>query len=139
MSRILTATMLLAGTILSGAAQAETVTFKATMNGAAEVPAKTTMGHGEATATLDTTTKVLTYSVTYADLSGPATAGHFHGPAAAGANAGVAVPFAAAASPISGTATLTEAQVSDLIAGKYYANIHTAANPGGEIRGQLTK
>ena len=45
----------------------------------------------------------------------------------------------AAASPITGTATLTDAQVADLEAGKYYVNIHTAANRGGEIRGQLTK
>jgi hypothetical protein len=41
-------------------------------------------------------------------------------------------------SPIKGTATLTDAQVADLMAGKYYVNVHTAANPAGEIRGQLT-
>lgn len=70
-------------------------------------------------------------------LSGPATAAHFHGPASAGANAGVVVPFANAASPIEGQATITAAQAADLMAGRWYANIHTAANPGGEIRGQM--
>jgi hypothetical protein len=65
---------------------------------------------------------------------------HIHGPAAVGANAGVVVPFKApVTSPITGTATLTDAQMADLEAGKYYANVHTAANPGGEIRGQLMK
>ena len=36
-------------------------------------------------------------------------------------------------------ATLTDAQIADLVAGKWYFNIHTAANPGGEVRGQVTK
>jgi hypothetical protein len=42
-------------------------------------------------------------------------------------------------SPFEGEATLTDAQASDLMAGKWYFNIHTAANKGGEIRGQVTK
>jgi hypothetical protein len=54
-----------------------------------------------------------------------------------GANAGVVVPFANPVSPVEGKATLTAPQVADLMAGKWYANVHTAANPGGEIRGQL--
>ena len=57
-----------------------------------------------------------------------------------GANAGVAVPIPnVAASPAQGSATLTDAQAADLVAGRYYINIHTAANPAGEIRGQVTK
>jgi len=49
------------------------------------------------------------------------------------------VPFPSTASPITGTATLTDAQAADLEAGKCYVNVHTAANKGGEIRGQLAK
>jgi hypothetical protein len=50
------------------------------------------------------------------------------------------VPFEGSlASPIKGSATLTEAQAADLLAGKYYINIHTAAHKGGEIRGQVEK
>jgi hypothetical protein len=78
--------------------------------------------------------------MTYADLSGPATAAHFHGPAAAGANAGVAVPIGNnPASPTTGSVTLTDDQIKDLEAGNWYANVHTAANKGGEIRGQMTQ
>ncbi|MEJ1977264.1 MAG: CHRD domain-containing protein [Acetobacteraceae bacterium] len=122
------------------AAQADTVTFHATMNGATEVPAKTTNGKGTVTATLDTATKVLTYTVEFSGLTGPATMGHFHGPAVAGANAGVLVPFPSpVTSPIHATAKLTDAEITDLETGKVYANIHTAANPGGEIRGQMVK
>jgi CHRD domain len=126
--------------MISAAAQAETVKFHATMNGASEVPPKTTAGTGTVDASLDTTTKVLTYTVTYTGLSGPATMAHFHGPAPVGANAGVLVPLTPPlASPVKGTATLTDAQITAFESGNVYANVHTAANPGGEIRGQLTK
>ena len=88
----------------------------------------------------DAASKKLSWKVTYSGLSGPATAAHFHGPAEAGKNAGVAVAIPnATTSPVEGSATLTDAQAADLLAGKLYVNIHTAANPGGEIRGQVTK
>ena len=121
----------------SGGAMAATVTCTGTMNGATEVPPKTTDGKGTANATLDTSSKMLTYDVEYTGLTGPATVAHFHGPAAPGANAPVVKPFASAASPIKGEMTLTDGQMADLQAGKWYANVHTAANPGGEIRGQM--
>ncbi|PLC07439.1 CHRD domain-containing protein [Variovorax sp. RO1] len=111
--------------------------FSGAMNAASEVPPNMTRGSGMAEAWLNRDTNVLKYKITYDGLSGPATAAHFHGPAAAGANAGVVLPFASAASPIEGQATLTPAQAADLVAGKWYANIHTAANPAGEIRGQM--
>jgi CHRD domain len=124
---------------VSAAAHAETMAFKATLNGASEVPPTTSAGTGTATATLDTATKMLSWDVTYSGLSGPARAAHIHGPAAPGTNAGVVVPFKGSlASPIRGSKALTAAQMADLEAGKYYVNIHTAANKGGEIRGQLT-
>jgi hypothetical protein len=97
-----------------------------------------TDGTGEAMVSLDTMSKQLTYTVTFSKLSGPATAAHFHGPAAAGANAGVVLPLQAPiVSPVHGTATLTDAQIAELKAGMWYINVHTAANPAGEIRGQV--
>ena len=123
-----------------GGAQSAEVNFKADLSGASEVPPVNTAGKGAATAALDTTTKTLSWTVTYSGLSGPATAGHIHGPAAPGANAGVLVPFSGStASPIKGSATLTDAQISDLEAGRTYINLHTANNKGGEIRGQLMR
>jgi len=121
-----------------GVARADQINFKADLNGASEVPPVTSAGKGTATASLDTATKMLTWTVTYSGLT--PTAGHIHGPAAPGANAGVLVPFSGGlASPIKGSATLTDAQISDLEAGRTYINLHTADNKGGEIRGQLVR
>jgi len=114
--------------------------MKATLDGASEVPAVTTAGKGTADIDYDPASKKLSWKVTYTGLSGPATAAHFHGPAGATDKAGVAVAIPnAGTSPVEGSATLTDAQAADLTAGKYYVNIHTAANPGGEIRGQVMK
>jgi hypothetical protein len=114
--------------------------FTADLKAASEVPANDSKGSGALTATYDTATKKLTYSVTYKDLSGPAAAAHFHGPADAKTNAGVVVPVKEITpGTLKGEATLTDAQAADLEAGKWYFNIHTAANKGGEIRGQVMK
>jgi len=123
--------------LLSLPAHADTLTFHAMLDAATEVPPKTSAGTGMLEATLDTATKKLTYTITYSGLTGAATMAHFHGPALPGANAGVAVPFKSPASGSSDTVTLTDAQIADLEAGKWYTNVHTAANPGGEIRGQV--
>jgi len=134
---LLTAALAWAAAAPLQAMAADTVTFTSKLSGAAEVPANTSLGTGSLEATLDKGSNQLTWQLTFVGLSGPATMAHFHGPAMPGANAGVAVPFATAVSPIEGKATLTPAQVADLTAGKWYVNVHTAANPGGEIRGQL--
>ncbi|MFZ2008165.1 MAG: CHRD domain-containing protein [Stellaceae bacterium] len=135
----LVAASLLATALAWSYAQAASETFTGTLSNAAEVPPTTGSGSGTAQVTLDTATKEITYKVTYSGLSGPAAAAHIHCGAAAGANAGVAVPFKDAASPITGSAKLTDAQAADLEAGKCYVNVHTAANKGGELRAQLQK
>src|ERR1700687_3263169 len=139
MSKTMLATLALGAAItFAGPAFAEKM--KATLDGKSEVPANTTAGKGTADIDYDAASKKLTWKLTYSGLTGPATAAHFHGPAEPGKNAGVAVAIPAAAlSPAEGSATLTDAQAADLMAGKFYINIHTAANPGGEIRGQVTK
>ena len=139
MNKTMLATLALGAAItLAGPAFADKM--KATLSGKSEVPANTSAGTGTAELDYDPASKKLTWTLTYTGLSGPATAAHFHGPAEADKNAGVAVAIPnAGTSPVQGSATLTDAQAADLAAGKYYINIHTAANPGGEIRGQVTK
>jgi hypothetical protein len=124
--------------ILTAGASADTVSYKAELKGSQEVPANDSKGTGTAAVTYDTATKTLKWKVTYSGLSGPATVAHIHGPADAGNNAGVQIGFEKADSPIEGSKSLTDAQAADLAAGKLYINVHTAANPKGEIRGQLT-
>jgi len=137
---------IIAGVLLAGslalAASAQQMsnvkTFHATLSGAQEVPKVATAGTGSADLKLDTSTKMLSWTVTYSGLTGPAVAAHIHGPAAIGANAGVLVPFSdVGMSTFTGSAKLSDAQIADLMAGKTYVNIHTAANKGGEIRGQV--
>ncbi len=125
---------------LAPQAFAQAVMYKATLTAAAQVPPNDSKGTGTLTASYDPASKKLTYTVDYKDLSGLATAAHFHGPADAKSNAGIVVPVTGAlTSPIKGEATLTDAQVADLAAGRWYFNVHTAANKGGEIRGQVMK
>lgn len=114
------------------------VAFSTQLTGMNEVPPVRTAGTGRVDAVLDKNTRLLRWKASFNALSGPATAAHFHGPAAAGRNAGVALPWPGALSGrYEGRATLTPAQAEELMAGRWYANIHTAANPGGEIRGQM--
>ncbi|KDB07985.1 CHRD domain containing protein [Burkholderia sp. lig30] len=130
---------LLAGVLSTGSAFAETIRMTASLQPSSEVPPTTSKGSGAVDATFDTATHTLQWTVTYRDLSGPATAAHFHGPAPVGQNAGaqVPVPKDALASPIKGEKALTDGQVTELMGGKWYFNIHTKAHPSGEIRGQV--
>ena len=107
-----------------------------TLVGANEVPAVTTRATGRATVTVDANCGV-TATVITEELN--PTAAHIH-EGAAGANGGVAVPlnktgpntFAAAPG-----AKFTPAQCDAYKKGNTYINVHSAANPGGEIRGQI--
>ena len=120
-------------------AAAEKLSFTADLKAANEVPPNKSPGTGTLAGAYDTASKKLEWTVTYAGLTGAVTGAHFHGPADATKNAGVAVTIPGAASPATGSATLTDAQAADLMAGKWYVNVHTAANKDGEIRGQVTK
>ena len=120
---------------------AEVLHYEATISPSTEVPPVTdSKATGHLNASYDPATMVLTYEVGYADLTGPAAAAHFHGPAPAGKNAPVWIPVTGnLASPIKGSAKLTDDQAKALANGELYFNIHTPMNKGGEMRGQVIK
>ena len=114
----------------------------ATASPAQEVPPVTnSTGSGTVTGTYNKNTNTLVYTATWTGLTGNATNMHFHGPANVGEPAGVAVGITGFTNTGSGSVTntiqLSEAQEADMLGGKWYYNVHTGANPGGEIRGQV--
>jgi hypothetical protein len=127
--------------LVSVAAHAATINLKADLKASSEVPPTAGSGTGTLTATLDTESHELKYHVEFSGLTGAVVAAHFHGPAAEGEKGKPQVPVKGSpiASPIDGKATLTPEQAKDLTDGKWYFNLHTAANPGGEVRGQIVK
>ena len=127
------------GLALASPAMAATVNLKADLKAASEVPPTDSKGAGSVTATFDTASKKLSWKGNVSGLTGPATAAHFHA-GEVGKNGGVVVPIAGAdKGSFEGSATLTDAQAADLMDGKWYVNVHTATNKGGEVRGQVTK
>ena len=96
---------------------------------------------GSATIRFDNNTNTLSWNISYSGLSGTVQAMHFHGPAAPGANGPIQVNIGAISnltSPIIGSTVLSAAQIGYLFDGLLYLNTHTALNPAGEIRGQVT-
>ena len=140
-STLVFAGLAMAGLLAAAPASAEMIKYKAMVSPSTEVPPVTnSKATGSLSATYDTDSRMLTYEVGYADLTGPASMAHFHGPAPAGKNAGVMVPIDGdLASPLKGSVKLTEDQAKALANGDLYFNIHTPMNKGGEMRGQMVK
>jgi CHRD domain-containing protein len=115
------------------------VNLKADLKASSEVPPNESKGTGSVIATFDTDSNKLSWKGTLSGLSGPVTAAHFH-TADVGRNGAVAVAIIGAdKDAFEGSATLTDTQAEDLMAGKWYVNIHTATYKAGEIRGQVTR
>ena len=111
--------------------------IKVTLSGANEVPPVTTTAAGSGTIMVGMDMSV-SGGVTTTGIA--ATAAHIH-EAAAGKNGPVIVPMTKNGDngwTIAAGAKLTEAQMASLKAGNLYVNVHSAANPGGELRGQLS-
>lgn len=136
------------------------IEYTATLTGGQEVPAITTSGTGTFNATLDESSNILTYTLTYSGLGSAASMAHIHGPAAVGVNAGALVDFTTSATTGrtltlgtsgsgSGTINLSVTAIFTgitgdslrklLDSGNAYVNVHSATNGNGEIRGQITR
>lgn len=125
--------------LLASPVMAQTVNLRAELKGSNEVPPLNLAGSGQVTAIFDPATKKLSWKGSLSNLTATPTMAHFHGPAEASKNAGIQVTIPNPGSSFSGEATLTDQQVRDMLAGMWYVNIHTAAHPAGELRGQLLK
>ena len=112
--------------------------FAMDMDGMQENPAVTLGSQGWGTFNINTCTNTLLFHIVVESLSGPETASHIHGLALHGTNAGVIFPLPGGLVK-SGSWTYPESMESAILDGRTYVNIHTAANPGGEIRGQIAR
>ncbi|MBD2755116.1 CHRD domain-containing protein [Spirosoma validum] len=114
------------------------------LTGEQEVPVKNVPGSGTADVVYDKSTHVLSYTLTWSNLTGNATGAHIHGPAPRGVNAPIKHDFFSLISKTT-SGTFSNSTVVDgtsltednLLNGQYYFNMHTPANPAGEIRGQI--
>ncbi len=145
------------GTVSANDDHSDRKDAKAKLSGFAEVPAISTTGTGKLRLSIDKTNTTITYELTFSGLSGAATGAHLHlGQAGVAGAVIVNLCPGACVSPVTGTVVAgnivvtTAAQAQGIAgpadwaevlrairAGVVYANVHTAAYPGGEIRGQV--
>jgi hypothetical protein len=151
--RTLLNTLLASSAMIASTASADLITLNFPINVEQEVPAPTIPTgfnpSGMGTVIVNTSTMMIQWEITYSGLTGPIVGpgAHFHGPADFGQTAGVELFIAGhgsdfplpqpASGVLTGSAQLTSQQQSDLLAGLWYVNIHTAMNQPGEIRGQV--
>ena len=153
---VVAAGMIVLGT--AGTVQAQTITFTATLTGSNETPAPgvVTGAFGTASVTWDTATQTLSWIIDVWNMPSGTNNAHFHvgGPGVAGPTV-VNIPFPPQISNdyrLTGSATSTnltprsdqgirswEDFAQSLMGGQIYINIHSNNNPGGEIRGQVTR
>ena len=123
-----------------GELRGQIVPLNAVLDQAQETPTPpvASTGTGWMTATIDTAANTISYYIAYSGLTGAVNAAHFHGLSNYGAPGGVRVTLAATASPMTGTVSYPAADEAAILSGRYYVNLHTVANSGGEIRGQVS-
>jgi hypothetical protein len=116
--------------------------FSNMLTGAQENPPVASQGQGIIVGFYDDVSNVISYGISFNDLTGNTTAGHFHAPAPVGTNAPVIIgymgfPTGVKSGLYTNTHVLNATQEAQLLAGLWYSNIHTSTSPGGEIRGQI--
>jgi hypothetical protein len=118
-----------------------TYTLSGNASGSQEVPAVSTTASGTLSGKYNATSNLFEYDIDFTGLSGTVSVAHMHGPALAGVSAPPVVDLSITTNGINGelkgSATLHDSMEAHLLSGKLYYNIHTVANPNGEIRGQV--
>jgi hypothetical protein len=130
-ARFLVPAVALLAAAATSPASAETLSFKAEL---AAIDGTDSNAAGTLTAAYDTSSKKLTWHGSYRGLETYATAANLHG-----TTDRVVVRLRNIDSPFAGTATVSERQAADLIAGRWYILVRTAAYPDGELRGQIAR
>jgi CHRD domain len=130
-------------TLATASADAAVVNWTASLAPENEVPpliVPAPDASGSAMGTLDTDANLLSWELTWSGLTGIAVGAHFHGPALPGQAAGIVVNIGSISglmSPSIGSTNITDEVEALLLDGLLYINVHTGANPSGEIRGQV--
>ena len=126
----------------SATAQAVVIGWTATLDPGQETHVVTAPpgAGGTATGSIDTVSGLLSWNISFSNLSGAPTGIHFHGAAPPGSGAGVRLNIGGISglgSPTIGSANVSAAFVDEILQGLWYINVHTAQNGAGEIRGQV--
>lgn len=133
--------------LIPGVVSAADEVFSGTLRGDKEVPAVSTSGAGTAYVFINEAQTEVKYAVSYTGLTGPVIAAHIH-VGNAGTNGPIMLPLQVGPSTMFGTLTQADFQTTGaaptwaaalnaIRAGRAYVNLHTTANPAGEIRAQL--
>lgn len=134
-TRVSAALLALGATGLISPAGAEQMMFHGDLTGTAQVPPVDTTATGAADVTIDSDAMTVSWTVTHEGLSGEPVAAHFHGPASPEETAPPVIDISE--NLMEGSAEITPEQMQMIQGGLTYINIHTEANPDGEIRGQV--
>lgn len=117
-------------------------TLSGSAAGSKEIPSNATTGTATLSGSYNKATNALSYTITWAGLTGNVSAAHFHGPATATETASPMLDITIGTNGTSGsvtsTATVTDAFENALLDGKIYYNLHSALYPNGEVRSQVT-
>ncbi len=116
--------------------QIVTANYYSMLDGMSEVPPVMTAARGVGIGSYNAMSGMFTYHFEHTVMN--ATAAHLHR-GAPGMSGGVAVAFTGATSPMMGTISIAMADQATFMSGGLYANIHSMANGGGEIRGQVNR
>jgi hypothetical protein len=123
---------------LAPLAGAQKLAYRASIDGAQEVPPTGSPAKGTASVVVDLDANTLTFDLTYTGLGSAETMAHIHGPAPAGVNAGIKFNLALG-NKKTGVWNYPQSDENDILNGQMYFNVHSTTFGGGEVRGQIVR